>query len=302
MNRSRLHLTTPVVLSIFIMLMNASLVAAVEIQEGVRYQGGTALSSAEYGVGFTIPPGWEGTLPSGSQFFVMGHTGYQAYVFAGADEMTLADAQQTMSQPIDMGDGVVFKPNGKVKVVGSTLTASYTVSGGQQPLVGYVKTHIGKFGRGIAFLAASPINSANDVMNAVNGINASLSFNQPKAAETTKVAAGSAKRQGPWVEFITGRKLSHFFTRSGYTEEDYIWLCSGGKFYHSGKSGGFGGGASGAFESNSGGVWSVSGGMNAGTLQLHYNDGSVGTYEVTREGDSKLFLDGKRYFREYNDC
>ncbi|NNE07506.1 MAG: hypothetical protein HKN20_02980, partial [Gemmatimonadetes bacterium] len=106
---------------------------------------------------------------------------------------------------------------------------------------------------------------------------------------------------GNWAAELTGRKLTYFFTRTGYTEEDYIWLCADGRFYHSMQGGGFGGGASGAFASSNGGRWSASGGAGAGALTLQYNDGQSATYALSLEG-TKLFLDGKRYFREATDC
>ena len=125
----------------------------------------------------------------------------------------------------------------------------------------------------------------------------SVSLEAPPSAPT----ATAKKSSGPWLEELSGRKLSYFYTATGYTEEDYIWLCPNGSFYKSGSSGGFGGGASGAFQSKNAGRWTVSGGVQRGTLVLAYNDGSTARYSVTRDGN-KLFLDDKRYFRETSDC
>ena len=64
-------------------------------------------------------------------------------------------------------------------------------------------------------------------------------------------------------------------------EQDYFWLCPGGRFFRSFNSGGFGGGASGAFESGNGGVWRVSGSLDGGELLLTFNDSSTARYRLT---------------------
>ena len=48
-------------------------------------------------------------------------------------------------------------------------------------------------------------------------------------------------------------------------------------------------------------VDTVSGSLDAGALLLAYNDANTTQYSLTHEG-TKLFLDGKRYFRETIDC
>ncbi len=177
------------------------------------------------------------------------------------------------------------------------LSGSYTVSGADPPLVGLVTTVVGKHGWGISFLGASSAESAARLAKEVEGMRRSLTLKRPKRSRP----APSAKGGSPWTEHISGRKLSYLFTRSGYTEEDYLWLCPDGRFLKSAQGGGFGGGASGAFASSNAGRWSVAGALQSGTLVLTFNDSSVARHTLTHEG-TKLFLDGKRYYRETADC
>lgn len=266
---------------------------AVEIEPGVQYQGATVLQAPEYGISFTLPAGWAGMLPPGIEYFVMQHRSLQAYVLAGLDELTLSEAQQLMSENIDLGDGIVMWPAGEVTTEGVTIKADYSVSGAPQPLQGQVTTIIGDHGYSMYFVIAAAPADFEATKAEVERMSASVRLVPP--------AAAPAPAAGSWQEQLAGRKLSHFYTASGYTEENYIWLCGDGRFFRSANSGGFGGGASGAFSSRYAGRWDASGDAVSGTLTLTYNDGSTTTYTLTIE-DEKLFLDGGRYFREPADC
>ncbi len=267
------------------------------VRPGVQYQGEAKLEFPEYGASIQLPAGWAAVLPKDGNVLLMRSQGFEAYVFAAIEEMTVQGAQGAMSQAITVGNGIVFHPRGQVQIKDSVLTANYSVKGSRTPLLGQVTTVVGESGRGVSFMAASGPQDAEKLRAALSKISGSLSLVQPKPESNDS----QAKETGSWMEQLSGRKLSRFFTRSGYTEEEYIWLCPEGLFFRSSKSGGFGGGASGAFQAENAGAWTVSGSLDAGTLLLTYNDNSTTQYRLTHEG-TKLFLDGKRYFRETIDC
>jgi hypothetical protein len=285
------------ILFVFLAIALTGNALAVEIEPGVQYKGKTTLEAPEYGTSFILPSGWSGILPKGGELFIMKNQNFEGYVFAGIDQMTIKEAGDAMSQEIDLGDGIVFHPRSQVKRKESTLSAEYSVSGTEDSLVGQVTTIVGKYGWGVSFISASSSQDFAKLLKVVEKMSWSLSLVQPKGS----AISSPEKSSSPWNEHLSGRKLSHFFTSSGYTEEDYIWLCASGRFFKSAQSGGFGGGASGAFQSGNAGFWSTSGGIDAGTLVLTYNDGSIARYTLTFEG-TKLYLDGKRYFREGANC
>ena len=268
--------------------------SAQRIEPGVQYRGQTTLEAPEYGATFILPAGWAGVLPPDAEFFVMQSTTYQGYIFAGIDELTLSEARARMSGEIDVGD-VVLRPAGEVRVEGSALTADYAISGSQMPLLGRVTTLVGDHGYGIFLIATATTEHIEPLREVVGKVIRSVRLSKPVSVAT------SAGTTGDWTEQLSGRKLSYFFTRTGYTEGDYLWLCANGRFFRSSNSGGFGGGASGAFESKNGGRWEASGGGNGGTLTLIYNDGSTARFTLTIR-EERLFLDESRYFREATDC
>lgn len=264
---------------------------------GRTYTGESTLEFPSLGASFTLPYGWAAVLPEGADLLVMQKESTGAYIFATGDEMTIAEANGVMGATIDLGDGVLLNPKTPARRNGNSLQNVYDVSGGEAPLLGYVQTIIGDAGVGVSFVGIAPPENRESLIAIVDRVAASLTLALPAPASSQRVADGA----GDWTAELAGRKLTHFFTRTGYTEEDYMWLCADGRFYHSMQSGGFGGGASGAFASSSGGRWSTSGEPAAGALTLHYNDGQSATYGLSLEG-TKLFLDGSRYFREATDC
>ncbi len=279
-------------------LVPGSPAPAQDIAPGVQYTGQATLSAPEYGASFVLPAGWVGMLPEGGEFFVMRSQQFDAYIFAAIDEMTVEAARKAMGEPIALGDGLVLRPSGPVQAAGRVLTADYDVAGARQPLAGHVRTTVGEHGLGLSLIAAAEPEHASRLRDAVRTIGESLTLARP-APEPA--AAPPPRGGGAWADALRGRKLSYFFTRTGYTEEDYLWLCPDGRFFHSAQSGGFGGGASGAFQSSNAGRWSASGPPGEGTLVLSYNDGRTARYALTLDG-TKLFLDGKRYFRESSGC
>lgn len=253
-----------------------------------RYTGPQHLTEPSLGIGFTIPEAWFGVLPRDSEFFVMAPADEAGYIFAGADEMTPAEARSTMSQDLPLGNGITLHPTDKLSEDGRRLSAGYTVSGAQQPLAAQATTAIGERGLGIFFIAVYPAHRAAEFARALDSLVDSIRWSAP--------VSPPAAPAGSQFE-LAGKKLTRFYTGSGYSETQYLYLCHSGQFYHDFNGGGYGWNASGAFQSNSRGRWQVSGNR----LVLDYADSSSAAYNLSVD-DREFMMDGKRWFREVTDC
>lgn len=262
-------------------------VQATDIQPGVEYEGPQRLRAGVVGISFELPAGWRGGLPQGSDFFLMAPPDGGGYVFAGADEMTVAEANEAMSERVPLGDGIVLDPQGEVTVDGSALVGRYAVEGSPEPLAAVAKTLVGDHGTGIYLIAAFTEPRRGVFESALDAVLASVTFEAPVEETPSGISA----------EALSGRKITRFFHGSGYSEQESLYLCGSGNFYRNAESGGFGWNASGAFQSKDAGTWAV----EEGSLVLRYGDGSVATYGIEIDG-SKLLLDGTRWFREPTDC
>lgn len=270
--------------------------AAEEIKTGMQYTGPRELGIEQIGVSFKLPAGWQGVLPQGEQTFIIAQPGMNGYIFIVAEETTVAQAKTDMSKAMPM-DQLVMTPKGEAKVKGTTVTNSYTVTGGQTPLEGDATAKIGKAGWGVMVLAVGTPQDMPAFKKVASQIAASVKIVAPKKP---KIAKGSTK--GHWGKMFAGKRIVRFFHGSNYGEKTQIFMCPDGRFAYQFEGGGFSmDGASGAFQSKNGGTWSTSGDASRGVLKLTYNDGRVSTYEL-REDGGKLMLDGNRWLREAINC
>ncbi|MDH3715507.1 MAG: hypothetical protein OET44_16855 [Gammaproteobacteria bacterium] len=289
----------------------------VEISQGQQYTGGTLLQSSEAGIALRVPEGWQGAWPAGSEMLVLATLDGAGYIFVHVAEMNEDAATELMSQPVPLGDGIVLQPESSaVKDADGLIAARYRVTGAPQPWTAQIKTRIGPHGVGAAFVTLGKPAKFDAVATTARALALATQFEKPVTPPPAVAQSGNGSN---WQDYMRGRYVVRYYTGSGYTEEDHIWLCSDGTFHRSTASGGFGGGASGAFSGSANGRWQASGVTGAmGELVLQYGPGAVSENSTTF-GDwteqsagyeriafsleirnDKLYLNGKQWFRDSN--
>ena len=308
MHSSRWRLTKPLsrlVLSTLpiLALVATSAALAVAIQPGQLYSGGTRLEVAELGAAFTVPNGWRGTLPAGSEFFLMQpENDPDVYILATGDRATRADLAATMGAPIALGDGLSLHPTEPVGARGEILTGRYDVRGGQVPLVGYGEAVVSSHGVAVAYVLIARAQSLAAHEATLRALTASTDLGAPAAVAPPASAQGSGSGGDRWDTYLKGKYIVRYYTATGYTDETHLWLCSDGTFSRSASAGGFGGGASGAFQGGSSGRWTATGAGADGTLILNYGDGSTARHALRWDyQENKLYVDGKRWLHDKNE-
>ena len=120
---------------------------AVEVEQGRIYAGGTRLEAAELGTAFTVPKGWRGTWPAGTEVFVLQpESDPNVTILAMGEEGSKTELAGVMSAPIDLGGGVILHPTGGVGQRGEVLTGRYQVRGGAGALSAYGEALAGAHG------------------------------------------------------------------------------------------------------------------------------------------------------------
>lgn len=269
-----------------------------EIEPGVRYAGGTRVGAADLGVSFVIPEGWVGVLPPNAELFLLGSDSDPGLIVVVADRVESLDAAvATLDQPLPIDTGLVLQPRGDAKIDGRRLSQDYSTIVGGQTLIGRADGIVGPTGVGVAFVAVGPESGAARYQALISAAVASLQFREPppqRSSAPSKAAAHAA--ESGWNGMLRGMKLHYIYSATGYANEEEIDLCADGTFVKRGSGGGFGGGASGAWQNGGVGRWSVSG----DTLSLRYDNGEEESYTLSLDGN-KLLLNGKRYFRVATD-
>lgn len=269
--------------------------AAGQIQPGQVYLGGDRISDPSVGLALTLPQGWRGALaPDGSAFVMESESG-GGYLVVMADQGTEAEARAQMAAPLDLGGGVVLRPEGEVRQIASGhLSARYTVSGTPTPLAGTVDVRITGGGLGVAFVLLSPPAAVERHRDEMRAFALSLGVSEP--------VAQSAGGQDEWEPYLRGAYLARFYTRTEYTESTELWLCADGTFYLNDQAGGFGGGASGAVQGLGQGRWSATGSGATGTLTLQWSNGERSTWELEYDYElNRTYVNGARWLRGEND-
>lgn len=323
MDRTRTSLENPCIflraatLGVLAVLCASTGAPAVEVEPGQLYEEGTRLEASDLGVAFTIPQGWRGTLPNGSEVFVLQPVADPTvYILAMGEEATPDELASTMAAPIPLGNGLSLYPTGAVGKRDKALTGRYEVRGAPNPLVAYAEALTGPSSISVAYIliAAPALLSTHEPT--VRALVASTSLGAPASVVSGtggtggtgaaagggaggKAGSGSADR---WDAYLKGKYIVRYYTASGYTDEEHLWLCSDGSFQRRAASGGFGGGASGAFQGDSTGRWTATGAGGHGALTLHYGDGSQGQYQLRWDyQENHLYVDGKRWLHGDND-
>lgn len=280
-----------------VLLVHASAeTAQAQIEPGRVYVGGERITDASSGLSVTLPEGWRGGLAPDGSAFVMESTAGDAFLFLVGEETTEARARADLADPIDLGNGVMLSPAGPVREVGrGHLSAEFSVRGAPSEMVGRVDVRVTDTGVGLAFILLSPPDATDASVSALRELVGSLGVEE--VATTSTSSEGSDE----WEPYLRGRYLARYFTGSSYNESTELWLCSDGSFHFDDRSGGFGPGASGAYQGRGGGTWSATGAGRTGTLVLHWSTGTRSTWPLEYDyEEDRLLLDGERWLRGEN--
>src|SRR5215813_4996764 len=93
--------------------LSAGAAAADVLRVGTSYAGGTRVESPSAGVSFVTPAGWTGKFAQDAahQLLVMGSTTIEGVGLAIVETgQTSAEVMASLSQPQDLGGGVILKP------------------------------------------------------------------------------------------------------------------------------------------------------------------------------------------------
>ncbi len=267
-----------------------------QIVPGQVYTGGQLVQDPTSGLAVTVPVGWRGALaPDGSAFLLEPEAG-QGLIVIRAEPATEAEARAVLTQPVPLGNGVVITPSGEIEEIGrGHMTTAYTVSGTPGDFVSTVDVRMTDTGLGVGFVLLSPAGAHADQLQDLRALALSLGVTEPTPTPTT----GGNDEWEPWLR---GAYLARFYSGSGYTESTELWLCSDGSFYMDDQSGGYGGGASGAFQTTNGGRWSATGSGATGTLILNWSNGQQSTWDLEFDYEQRrTYVNGNRWLRGENE-
>ena len=184
---------------------------AEEIQQVRVYGGGSYVESSQTGVGLTIPQGWQGAWPSGSEMFVLESTELKANIFMAFQPGDSAELKAFMSNPIPLDPTVKLMPVSAPEKKGDIYVANYTVAGAPK-LSGYIAAQILPPSRGVAFMALSAdASTSRQVERVTLKLATSLTVKPP----VTPSRKGTEFYQSNDGSYVSDGKCSYFSSDAG---------------------------------------------------------------------------------------
>lgn len=275
---------------------------SVEPRPGEIYPGGATIEVNTLGVKFTIPDQWQGALDPSGGVFLMEPPGRVATLFVIADVISADQTYAFLKGPVQLSNDLHLKLDGGIERNGNSFSAGYTVAF-NPTLSAETRAKSGENGTSIAFFLVSQSTHATRLTSKLDKVFASLVLQTTGVQQTPNTKAENndpAASDNSWLSYLKGKHIVRYFTTSGYTEEQHIWLCSNGNYVRRFDGGGFGGGASGAFQGSFDGTWNASGEGEHGQLILNASDGQA-VYNLRWDyGNNRLYVDEKRWLHSKN--
>lgn len=259
----------------------------------------------QLGLSFEIPAGWVGQETQ--MGYMMGSNTIPGVILILPHDQpyALAQIKQQAMEGLNEGNGTVLNLSGQLSDLGKhSVGGLFSGTLEWQPAKAYIIGMHNPYGLGMTIVAVTTAEHFNDkYQQYAQTVMNSIQFRKPESKEDI----------GEWKTWMKNVKLTYMdsyssvspgvdgMTGGGYSLKKGIDLCGKGYFiYYGSSSFNVGSDNSSAYDhstSNGNGTWDVIVGQTGQpTLLLKFNNGETASYTLTYE-DSKLYLDGVRYFR-----
>ena len=269
------------------------------------------VSYPSLGLEFQVPNEWGGQ--EGDGLFLMGHNTTPGIIFVipHSEPLTIEAMKTESTNGIDFGGGTQFKPTEALANIGSSgMGGFFDGTFEYEPARAFIIGMHNPQGNGITIIAVTSSNAfvedtykklAMDVYNSVQ-------FSVVVAAQGNSNSSGGASGSlADWKYQLGGTKLTYMESYSsgggGYNMKTEIHLCQAGffKFYDENFMSVGGEGISVYQSGNKAGhgEWKIVEQGGAAVLILSFYDGNSKHFPLSWGEESKLYLNGYRYFRTW---
>jgi hypothetical protein len=264
----------------------------------------------QLGVSFTIPEGWVGQ-ETGS-IYVMGSNEIPGLIILIPHDQpySLNDLRTEALKGMDLGGGTVLRPVSEITMNGEDLVmglfeGTIEYSRAKAFIVG----KINPYGNGITVVSTTtPELYKEDIYDKLAmTVAQEVKFSEVQGSASASDSQGTALND--WKYQLGGTRLTFMESYNsggvdggGYNMSTEIHLCQEGFFKYYDQSfmsaGGFNRTAVSSQQTRGHGTWNIAT-DNLPQLILSFHDGSVKYYDLEWREDTKLFMNGYRYFRTW---
>lgn len=270
----------------------------------------------QLGVSFVIPDGWVGQETGA--VYLMGHNTIPGFIILIPHSQSLT-TEQMMNEAkagLNLGGGSQLQPAGELSMiadnqVGGEFEGSIEYTPAKAYVVGMANPH----GKGLTIIAATSHEAyeSGTYMGLAKQVTASVVFSSVPAAGLQGRPGNNGKTGSEledWKYQLGGTKLTYLesyssggSTGGGYNMKTEIHLCQAGYFLYYAQNfvsaGTSHSNIYSAGKNNGDGSWDIVKENGWPYLLLKFNNGEQKAFQLEWREDTKLFLDGYRYFRTW---
>ena len=263
----------------------------------------------QLGVSFSIPNGWVGQETG--EVFIMGSNEVPGLIILIPHDQvySLDDLYNQASQGLSLEGGTTLKPIQKIRTSNDIVMGSFQGTIEYSPAKAFIIGKVNPHGNGVTIVATTTPELYKEQIYEELAMEVSNSF-QFSAVELNKaVAETKTSSIEDWKYQLGGTRLTYMESYNsggvdggGYNMETEIHLCTEGFFKYKDQSfmsaGGFNRTAVSSHNTRGHGNWEI---KQSGVTQLilSFHDGTTKYFDLEWREDTKLFMNGYRYFRTW---
>jgi hypothetical protein len=276
-------------LSLILLLAMFNAVSAQErLKRGTIYQQGESIFAPMVGYKGVVPTGWFGTVPQGEEYFLMIPNGNATgYMFINANRQSLQEISLIWKGSFALTDNIIISMIGSPNISGNTMSADFSVSGSQEPAVGYAHAVDGGHGWTVVMILLAPVAKKTEFRQNFDELIASSVVEAPSIT--------TIHGDFNWAERLKSKYLMSYISQTKYTEQNEIWLCPDGTFRSKIMSKGMLKVESSDYRGSKNGTWTAEGIGEKGSVTLTFTKKPPVTAELEIK-DDKYFFNGVRVF------
>ncbi len=273
---------------VFLISTVSNIHAQERLKRGAIYQQGESIYAPMVGYKGIVPTGWFGIIPQGEEYFLMIPNGNATgYMFIDANKESLTQLAAIWKGNFALTDKIIISMIGSPTVSGNTMSANFSVSGTQEPAVGYAHAIEGGHGWTVVMILLTPVAKQTEFKENFDELIASSKVEAPSI--TTEHGDFN------WAERLKSKYLMSYISQTKYTERNEIWLCPDGTFRSKIMSKGMLKVENSDYRGSKNGTWTAEGIGEKGSVTLTFTKKPPVTAALEIK-DDKYFFNGVRIF------
>lgn len=285
------------ILILFLLIQMAATAQVTRIKPGKLYQAGEPLQAPSYGFNATIPQGWSGMLPQGTELFMLtkddGTNGM--VIMAARENSDFETLRKSWIAGSKLTESISLKSAGEIMESDGLLHSEVIAEGERinKAYGAYIIARCSEFGPCVSVLMITPRQFYEDIREEMMEMMQASTFSEPQNV--------SPYVDFDWQRFLSNKSLVAYQVETTGKRQNVVDLCVDGTFAANIKRSGWLKDDTGKYIGKHKGTWTVSGKGPETLMTLVFTKKNLAPIEVALKiEDEKVFANGIRHYAGYS--